>query len=198
MLKPAQFLKLLSNVRAADDMLGESVSTIALHVLEQWHRHGNKTPHIQLRLAIDGGTDEHGFFGDKGATIRGVSKGLALAFTGLTRLPKRDETADVEVAAQNVVDAGMQTRAEAREESKAKREAREKGKARAAAEADDLKANPVKLMLIDAAGAGVELTAKEHAALLKTLMLLRDQDAIDAEILVSEVIVPVETLPALF
>lgn len=193
-MKPVQFVKILSNIRAADDMLGEALTAVACHVLEQWHKHGNRTPHMQLMLAIDGGTDEHGLFGDKGSTLRGVSKGVATLFAGLRRLPKRDETTDTDEAALHAVESGMATRAELRAEAKAKREANATAKARAAAEAEEVKAEPVKLMLIDAAGAGIQLTAAEHAALAKTLQLLRDQDAIDAEIRVVEI---VEEVPAL-
>lgn len=196
-MKPAQFLKILSNLRRADDALGEALTEIALYVLEQWHKHGNKTPHMQLFLAVDGGVDEHGLFAGKGETVRGLSKGVSTLFAGLRRLPKRDETADVEMAALDAVHAGMKTRAEASEEAKAKRDTRAKAKARAEAEAEEAKeteAAAFKLMLIDAAGAGTAITPEEYAALMQTLQLLRDQDAIDAEIRVVEIIEPAPAL----
>lgn len=197
MMKPAQFLRLLSGLRQADDTIGAVYTEIAMHVLSQWHAHGNRTPHMQMCLAVFGGTDEAGAFGEKGATVRGLSAGIARMFANLRKLPKRDESADVESIVVEMATMASRTVAEAREDAKAQRQARETAKAKAAVEAEAAKPEPVTLMLIDAAGAGLQLTPAEHAALLKTLQLLRDQDAIDAEIRVVEIVEPAIELPAL-
>lgn len=191
-----QFVKLLSVVRRADDALGETLSTIAVEVLEQWHQHGNRTPHMTLILAIDGGKDENGFFGEKGAEIRGVSASIGRLFAGLRRLPKRDADADVEVQATEAIYAGIKTRAEAQAESKHRAEARKAEKAKAeklaAAEARKVEREQVAretLMIYGAAGEGTKISGTEYAALMATLEALRDQAKLDSLDLVTEVIV---------
>lgn len=184
MLKPAAFLKLLSSVRQSDDALGEALSEIAHYVLTQWHTHGNRTPHLQLRLALDGGVDESGWFGAKNAQLRGVSRGVAILFNGLRKLPARDTEADVEVATQNVVDSGMLTRAEARAESKAKRETNAKKAAKiteSAPEPDTTGLLGIIGLVRD--GTVIELSAAEFDALAKTLTQLRALQATDGGII---------------
>lgn len=174
-MKPAQFLKLLTIVRTADDNLTDTIGAIALYILEQHHKHGNRTPYLQLRCAIDGGQDKWGAFGVKDAMVRGVSAGMARLFAGI-KLAARDENADVELLAQEAASIGIATRAEAREEAKYKREQRKAAEAKETKAAE--KAHKPTGMLIDCGGVGTELTPAETIALLKTLKALREQDTI--------------------
>lgn len=192
-MKTAQFIKILSGIRQADDMLGEAVAEIAFEVLSQWHQHGNKTPQMMLLLAIDGGEDENGWFTTKGAELRGVSRGIASLFAGLRRLPKRDESTDIETAAQLAVDEGMRTRNEAKAEAKAKREANSRAKAKAEAKARDEAEDAAESLrgsfaLVHPSGTVIELTEAEFSALSKTLTQLRTLDAADVvDVIVTEV-----------
>lgn len=181
-MKPVQFIKLLSGIRRADDSLGETLAEISMHVFEQYHKHGNKTPHMQLMLAVDGGVDQHGLFGSKGETLRGLSKGMAQLFAGVRKLGKQNPEADCETLAQLAVDGGMKTRAEASADAKASREARAQAKVK---EETKEQPDPVTCALVFASGAAIQLTPKECAALEKTLLALRSQergdDVIDME-----------------
>jgi hypothetical protein len=168
------FHKSLSFIRKTDAAVSDAVREIAGHVLSQWHQHGNKTPYMELQLALHGGIDSHGLFGKKGDTVRGVSKGIALAFSGI-KLGKADATTDIDNAVTEAVSKGMKTRSEASEAAKARRDAREANKVEVEAP------EPVTCALVLASGAAVKLSPAEAAALMKTLEALRAVNTFDAE-----------------
>ncbi len=170
------FHKSLAFIRKTDAAVGEAVSNIAAHVLEQWHKHGNKTPYMEMRLAIDGGIDSHGLFGKKGDTVRGVSRGIALAFSGV-KLGKADPTCDVEAAVLEAVAKGMRTREEAKADAAAKRAEREANKDAEPVE----QPQSVTCALVLPSGTAVKLTPEEAAALMTTLDALRKARTVDAE-----------------
>lgn len=167
------FHKSLSLIRKTDAAVAEAVREVSAHVLTQWHQHGNKTPYMELQLALHGGIDAHGLFGKKGDTVRGVSRGIALAFAGI-KLGKADPATDISAAVDAAVGKGMQTRADASAAAKAKRDAKP-----AKAEVDQ--PEPVTCALVLASGAAVKLTPEEAAQLMKTLEMLRDARTVDAE-----------------
>lgn len=168
------FHKSLALIRKTDGAIASAVQEIASHVLTQWHQHGNKTPYMELQLALHGGIDAHGLFGAKGETVRGISKGIALAFAGI-KLGKANPETDIDAAVSEAVAKGMKTRAEVSEANKAKRAEREANKAEA------VKAEPVTCALVLASGAAVKLSPEEAMQLMQTLEALRAARTVDAE-----------------
>lgn len=179
------FLTFLRNTRKFDAAMGAALTQVGEYVLGQYHTHGNKTPHAELMLAVNGGIDTHGLFGTKGAEIKGLSKGVAALFTGLTRLGKRDENANVAALAAEATAKGVKTKAEASAEAKAKREKREAEKA--AEEAKAPKAEPVAFALVGPNGVATKISGEEYNALLKTLRALRDQEPVNVNATVVDV-----------
>jgi hypothetical protein len=199
-MKSAQFIQLLSSIRASDDVIGEVLTDVGTYVLSQWHIHGNKTPAAQLRLALHGGVDVDGILGDKGATLRGVSASLAAVFAPMLKLGQRDPECDVDALVLERVALVMRTRAEKKADSadsRAKRAAEkvkaEKAEARkredetrqriaaatVAAEREVL--TSVRSSLVMPTGEIIPLTAEEVSALHQTLQALRAADT--AEVL---------------
>lgn len=195
------FVKLLGLVRATDDVLGEAVSEIGMYVVEQFHKHGNKTPQAQLRLAVQGGVDADGVLGAKGATLRGVSASVAALFQPFLSLGRRDAEADVESIVVEIVTRVMRTRderkadaADARALRKAAAEKAEKDAQKAAdaevarrvkAATDGVErevADEFKSSLVLPTGEKITLTADEVAALKTTLDALRAQAKVEVAI----------------
>jgi len=168
------FHKSLAAIRRTDAAVAEAVRPIIAHVLGQWHKHANKTPYMELRLAIDGGVDAYGLFGKKGETIRGVSRGLSMAFTGV-KLGKQDPNANVDELTTAAVAVGIQTKQEARAANAAKRAARTPKEAPAAG----VEGEPITCALIMPSGAATKLTPTEAAALWTTLEHLRALRTVD-------------------
>jgi hypothetical protein len=167
-----KFIESLAFVRSNDAKIAECVSVVSEHVLFQWHTHGNKTPYLTMQLAINGGVDEKGLFGAPGKTMSGVSKAVALAFSGI-KLGKRDPQADTDALAKAATEAGMRTKAQVAADAKAKRDAKP---TKPAESKTSTEYDPVTNALVLASGAALKLTSEEAMALYKTLVALRSAD----------------------